>query len=486
MSARNTRSKINLCNLIIALLCAAAVFAYFLFPLWRVKVSYPFTAEALQEIVQETAAEGSEDTSSEDGETQPEDIVKDTLSFDPQDILGEEGVTLTLGITIRTTDVFAALFNANEQEVIQGILETNVDDMVDQILAPMNKIVKGVARSASKTALKDAVHDQVKAFYGEKTDEEVKQILSDAGVTDEYIDAEADKLLEKMEKGESIEVISNDVIASVENVLEKLNAKNAEFPKTLSPTTQESIKNSLESSLNTISNEDGTINMDEFVADLILNAIGGASESETAESKNAALSDTQTTSKTQQLKTELKSLFMEQIPPETAKTIASTLRYVCFFLLFTFFTWLYLIIKILAKRNNVNNSIKLKAPILLGCLPCWILCLIPNIAIFVVGRAAGADMLGGASLSFFSASIVSFIIGVFFCVFTIAYYGKLRKRIKQIASGAITERDDSNAARLERQRREQLHEAALSDDAYVKAYGTEAFEEDYDNDNSYE
>ena len=47
-------------------------------------------------------------------------------------------------------------------------------------------------------------------------------------------------------------------------------------------------------------------------------------------------------------------------------------------------------------------------------------------------------MLGALSISFMSAGLVSFIIGVGFIFFSIFYYGKLRKTLKRAAKEGYT------------------------------------------------
>ena len=120
-----------------------------------------------------------------------------------------------------------------------------------------------------------------------------------------------------------------------------------------------------------------------------------------------------------------------------ADTIAMVLQYISYVIYFTFFIWLYPIIKILAKLKKRNNGIKLGVPIWLGSIPYVVLCLLPTIALKVAtGTLAGslgdaAGMLSNLNISFFSCSLVSFIIGIVFFVFVIAYYGRLRKSLKR-------------------------------------------------------
>ena len=530
MAKRNTRSKIHICNVIIAILCLVAIITYFLFPFWKVKLSYTLDAQAVESMLSEVSSDSSdeetdensgggtdEDTESAEGddeqdvEDKADQLAADTLDIDLAEVLGEDGITLELGITVQTTDVFGALFNSDEAEVVRKILESNIDSMVDQLLNPINQLVKGATKSLSKVAIRNAVFDHVKQLpsYSNKTDEEVQELMNNAGVTDAYLDNEVEKIMTKMEQGVAVDVVSGDVINSVNGVLQKLSLQDPEIPSKLS--NEADVRKQVEDSLKKFATSDGQMNMDELVADIILNAMGSESEDSTTDEStdggedaaaqnkplNASYMESESSdesNKTYQLKAELKSKIMDELPADVANTIVTVLRYVCYVLFFTFFTWIYIIIKILAKINAKNNAVRLGVPIWLGCLPPLILCVIPTVGMLVAKKVIAQSFAGSMdaaaienlSLSFFSAGIVSYFIGVFFVFFVLFYYGRLRRRMKNISKGILSEHDSSAVAQAELQKQAKLREAAMSDNAYVQAVGEEYFEEDFNNDNSYE
>ena len=98
-----------------------------------------------------------------------------------------------------------------------------------------------------------------------------------------------------------------------------------------------------------------------------------------------------------------------------------------------------------------NPAIKLGLPIWLGSIPYVDLSLVPSLALSTLKNppAQLADMMGDAlenmsvlndlSINFFSCACVSFYIGIALAIFVIVYYGRLRKRLKKIAKGQITE-----------------------------------------------
>ena len=154
----------------------------------------------------------------------------------------------------------------------------------------------------------------------------------------------------------------------------------------------------------------------------------------------------------EQLKTALIDLLMEGLG-DAAETIAMVVKIISYVILFTFFTWFYLILKMLVKLRMKNPAIKLKLPIWLGSLPFWILYFLPTVGlkVLLMPEVAAAIELptetlaifNHLSINFFTCAWVSFIVGTFFFFFAIFYYGKLRKRLKKMKKGLIP--DDSVA-----------------------------------------
>ena len=490
-------------------------------PLWKIKLSYQLTTETVGGILADandtTQPDGvmpeTGNGETADGDSSLSQVAKDTLVIEgieitPEDLVGQDGVTLSISITLKTTDVFKSLSD-NAEKTVQNILDTNVDDMVDQLIEPMNKVVKNVAKAASKQALKQSVKDQVHAAYnGDKTAEEIDQLLQDAQITEEYINGKVETLIEEIYKPEAtVQDITYQVTETVEEVFEMLANADASFAnQSLSAAKKAEIEDLVEETLAFISNSDGNINMEEFLAQLVLEAMKSDSNEPTTGNDQAstpivgvsktlgntavqpmAQTPVQEMSATEQLKLEVRALLAQQIPVEAAETIASVLQIVSYIVFFTFFTWLYIIIKILAKLGNKNNAVKLKLPIILGWLPFLALCIIPSTAFSILKSqsaklgmdATSMAQFNSLSLSFSSASIVSFIVAFFFAVFTIAYYGKLRKKMKLISQGKAFDRGLGATQYAQPTK-------PLTDIQFVNDYANgDIYENDFDNDNYY-
>lgn len=436
--AKTTKSKVAICNIVIAVLCVLSIAAYFFFPLWKISLDYVMTAEMLQPTLDEIHVSG------RDGEE---------LTLDAKDICGEDGLTITLSLQIKTSDVFHSL-GADSAVAVHKIVENNVDNLVDQLNAPLTEIVKDAAKAVAKSTLKNEVRTQIKNAIADVVDEEVDQILIDAGITDAYIEDKLDKIMDLINADDAtVKGVSEEIANTVEEFCEKLANANTGYDELkdmeLSAEDKLKIEDSVAESLDAIAKDDGSISMDELLASLLLDVIGG--KEETPDDEQGALpsltpvfyAQTSTaksdSSTLDELKSELKAKLLEQIPPEAEATIAQVLKIVCYVLFFTFFTWIYIVVKILAKLNKRNNAVKLKLPIWLGWLPFLVLVVLPSIALSalqgsgMLGEEAGAAMSQFA-LRFSSSAIVSFIVAIFLALFCIFYYGRLRKRLKKGAT----------------------------------------------------
>jgi hypothetical protein len=531
MARRTTRNKVFICNLIITALCLLSIAAYFFMPLWKIKLSYQLTTETVGELL----AEANDNTQPPDalpetgagdtgmGETgnagvgssisnaATDVLVIEGIEIKPEDLVGENGVTLSLAITLKTTDVFHSL-KGDAEKTVQNFLDSNVDTMVDQLIEPMNKVVKNVAKAASKQALKQSVKEQVHQVYnGNKTPEEIDQLLQDAEITDAYIGDKVDTLIDELYKPDAtVQDVTYYVQETVEEVFDKLAEANPEFADaSLSTANKEEIEDLVEETLAFIANDGGDINMDEFLAQLVLQAIQGdsteASDTPTPQASAPItgvskplgaravqpMAQSQPSQKemsaTEELKIEVRALLAEQIPAEAAETIASVFQIISYVLFFTFFAWLYIIIKILAKLGNKNNAVKLKFPIVLGWIPFLVLWILPTAAFGILkGQSAklGMDATAAAhfnalSLSFSSASIISFIVAFTLAVFAIAYYGKLRKKMKLISQGKAFDRGLGATQYTQ-------PTAPMTDMQFVNGYANgDIYDNDYNNDNYY-
>ena len=444
MSKSGSRFTVFLFNILIALLSVAAVAALFFAPLWEIDVKYVMQKEVLEKILPEEAKE---------------------VNLD--EIVGD-GIPLSLTVSVQTKDTIRSALGKDARQSVTDLIENNVDKVVDELSPTFDEIAEKIVRSTAKTAVRDAVNEQVKNFLqnagSEATDERVSELLNQAGVDEEYINQKTDALLDAIyAENATVDGVSQKAVETVEEVFEKLDKSGvAEFQgAALTEENKEEIKNSIAEALSVIADENGNIDADDLAANLILEMLR-SSEDESEPAVAAMDFTTQETDSgsveedaTEQLKAEVKQMIMEKLTDETLDGIVLALRIVFGVLCFTAFTWAWLIVKMLFKAFSRNPAIKLKLPIWLGWLPFLALVLLPMGAMLLVKaqpsflvNLLGAEMMeslstffASASLSFSSAAWVAFAAAVALIILSIPY-GIFRRSLKRVKREDLDDEED--------------------------------------------
>ena len=423
----STRKTVFICNLAIIALCIVSIVAYFIMPFWRVNVKYTLTAETLEEILPDDTDTGSDDVNS----------IYEGINFSE---LLEEDIPLEISIELRTSDVLGSM-DSDSNKLVENILYNNVHNIIDQMDPYINDMVQKLVKTVVKTTFKEELKKQVKESLGEgTTDEKTQEELNNMGLSDEYIDEKTDALVDTIyTPGATVEDAVNETIDIVKDSIQKMQTdgtadyQNAE----LSPEAEAELRAQLEEKFAYLENEDGTLDPEGFTTDFLLDMLQGEDAASnltgaTLATPLSAKSD-DLTAEQNDAKEELKQVLTEKLMEligGASDTVAMVLQYISYVVWFTFAIWALPILKILLKLKKPNNAIKLGGPIWLGSLPFLVLCAAPMGALMIFGDQIG-KAIGGLSITFFSCSIVSFIIGIVLAVFTIVFYGRLRKQLKR-------------------------------------------------------
>ena len=494
MANLSTRKKVFICNLIISFLCIVSIASYFFLPFWKVKVSYTLTAETVQELIGDAMGDlggeggegGSGDSSSES--SSDEINYEDALgSIDLAGLVGD-GITLELAISLKTQDILSSL-TSDPAKLVETILTDNINSIVESLTPTIDQVAKNIVKTLAKMVLTEPIKAQVKEKLGATaTDEAVQEELKNLGLTETYIDDKVSDFVDVLyQEDATVDSVADATLSIVEDVFATVRENSDEYKDLeFNDEMKADIKDTIVEILSEFANEDGSVNPDTVISDLLLGLLEGekggnegSNDSNSDEGKpadgmaatasttviltNAQASDTASSSAnldeeaqdlSAQLTAALTSFLMDAVG-DAAKTIAMVVQIISYVILFTFFTWFYLILKIVVKCRLKNPAIKLKLPIWLGSIPFWILYLIPTVALMVLANppAALAEMMGAEtvtllttlfsslSINFFTCAWVSFAIGTFFFFFALFYYGKLRRRLRKMKKGLIP--DDS-------------------------------------------
>ncbi len=516
MEKQKIRKKVFICNLIITFLCILSIVGYFIMPFWKVEVSYTLTADSIKEMlnsaIEDESAEGdnelvrttkkvivatnaeendenesneendenssknesneendensSENESDENGDFDLDNALNE---IDFSEIVGEDGLTISLSLQLETKDILSS-YTAEPKTVVENILNENVSNLVDQLTPTINEIAKSAVKTATRTVLKEQLKEQVKNNLADvTTDEEAQRELDEMGLTDEYIKTQTDKLVDTFyEDDMTPEKAADATVEIVEDAMQKMKDSGREEFADIELTEEDKaeLKEEITEVLKEFTDDEGNLDMDGFVSKLLSELINSSEENDNSTEIEGmrtvtplAASGEQSSSDeaaeiSEELKAELTKSLMEQLD-DSVEIIALVFEYIGYVILFSFFTWAYLILKILVKTGMKNNAIKLKLPILLGSIPYIVLQLIPSTAISLLKNQPSwlfdnieisADELAEINtvmqplnIRFSCCAWLSFAIGCALFFFVIFYYGKLRRKMKKIKKNLLDE-----------------------------------------------
>ena len=432
----NTRKTVFFCNLVIIALCVLSIVSYFTTPFWSVKAEYILTAESLQSSI-----------SSAETETEGEKTAQ-TLAdgVDFTEIVGEDGISLRISLTLETADLLSAL-SAEPAVVVERILSDNVHNFVDEISGVLSEVIRTTTKLLIKSALKEGITVELHQVLGETlTDTETHAKLNAAGITDDYLNQKSTQLVNSLySDGSTAETLTNSTLQIVEESIQKMkDSGNPDYANLeFSEENRADLAEELTEQFKTFENEDGTLNLENFTTDFIMemflgeeNAENSAEETAGAVAKPLSAKttlDTEEDEKADDIRELLTEKIMETLEgaEETIASIATIISYV---ILVNFIIWALPIVKILLKMNKPNNAIKLGLPIWFGSAPFVVLSLIPNLILSIFITPASTDgAMSGLSIAFSSCAIVSFIVGIALAVFVLFFYGKQRRILKRSA-----------------------------------------------------
>ena len=423
-------------NVLFAIVCAAAIVMYFISPVWRIDLKANISNEMMHELT--------------GGEID-----------DLNEALGEDGTDVSLSIALDSMAVAQCLVQWDAAAMVSDILDRNLDSLATQLVAVIEPIAKNTiktqASSAVKTEIKNAVKDYLSSPENEVTEERVNELLTEAGVTDTYIEEKTDAIIDRLyTNGSSVDGVVDEVMTTVDEVYADLTASNVEEFQDIALTeeSRESIRSAVTDIVTDYADENGYINPEEIVNRLVIEALqsmsGESSEEEGAgtaaltAASYAAASEAQQSSdpsaqqssgssgSNEQLKTELKNYLSEQLlegPAAPAVFLPFVMLGLGILLAISLLSWVYLLLKILFKTFMKNKYVKVKMPIILGWFLFLFLMLLPNLALtYIPTMLAGvlpAEVLSVFTMltgtAFFSSAVYAAIAAAALIVLWIPY-----------------------------------------------------------------
>lgn len=418
-------------NVIITAICLASVLAYFALPLWKVNVSCTLTSEMFRSITGES------------GEN--EELMKEIA-----DELEKKPIDAAFDITLKTK-TFLASFASDGEKLVAKMVDYNAETLTNQLSGTVKEVSKAAVRATAKNSLKETLKDG-SAEYQWKDEETVN--------------AELDKLTDALMKDDAtVSSVSDAAADAIANVYK------SETGNDIPEADKQAAKAEMEKMLKEVADENGNIDADKLITDMLTQMLSGNSGSgnnengsgnnengdgngtgadketaaatftaaktstlfigtgeESGETAGSGGSSGETTGggeadSMQALKDSLTQAINEKIGGQM-NTFLLVMKITGGVILFTLFTWAYIVLKILCKAATANPVVKLKLPIWLGWLPFLILYAVPTGVIKLAGSASAetAAMLAGMNFSFFTCGIVSALAALALIIVWVPYH----------------------------------------------------------------
>lgn len=416
-------------NVIITAICLASVLAYFALPLWKVNVSCTLTSEMFRSITGES------------GEN--EELMKEIA-----DELEKKPIDAAFDITLKTK-TFLASFASDGEKLVAEMVDYNAETLTNQLSGTVKEVSKAAVRATAKNSLKETLKDG-SAEYQWKDEETVN--------------AELDKLTDALMKdGATVSSVSDAAADAIANVYK------SETGNDIPEADKQAAKAEMEKMLKEVADENGNIDADKLITDMLAQMLSGNSGSGNNENGdgNGTGADKETAAATftaaktsalfigtsegssetagsggssgettggseadsmQALKDSLTQAINEKIGGQM-NTFLLVMKITGGVILFTLFTWAYIVLKILCKAATANPVVKLKLPIWLGWLPFLILYAVPTGVIKLAGSASAetAAMLAGMNFSFFTCGIVSALAALALIIVWVPYHRLIQR-----------------------------------------------------------
>lgn len=424
-SMKNAPSKTLalILNAVVAALCTLSVAAYFFSPFLKIKSAIKFTPELAEKINSET------DNSSASGENPDEQqIISDVITQ-----MGKDGVKISMGFTLKTTDVFAAFNQDGGKSAINKIIDDNVKSVMNELDETITKVVGSVAKSTVKGSIKNSVKDAVgknedgtqKTIEADGRTYTVDEALNELGITDDFIDEQVDGVINSvMQKTTTVDEIADKMCDAVDNAYKKIAASDSEIknkylssmPEELKGEDREKVKENIKKTLEELGiDANSEINGEDLLYTVIGNMLanadknkekseeesatvgqitrfsasagGGAAVGLSGESSGETGGESSGTQNKTYTKEDVQQMISDKlnaaITDQTRDALCNVMKGFCFLIIFTLATWAWLIVKMIIKLFFKNPMIRLGLPLWLGNIPFWLLFALPN-AVFKI------------------------------------------------------------------------------------------------------
>lgn len=414
----SNRLSIFVFNIIILILSFLVITSYAVQPFWSVNAKIKLDKEQLVELIPlEEYPNANLDLALQNG-------IEFQASIEiPAELLWQTN-----------TKMLAQLFqqgnlNPDISEPIKALLDEQVDAIVNNLMPALKNVALEIAKSIAVEQTKQSIFSALSSYGSEA---EIQEKLNAYEFDDEWFNTQLDDLTAALQTEKTAEEATEIVLNTFDNIKASLKGTDDDAFSAIDNVDEDALRDAIQNGLAQFENEDGEIDLEDAIASLLLgglDALAPADDSAlvTANPVSASVEPQQDSATVQELKANVKEKVYDLLPENIIETIATALKISAFVLVFSIFTWAYIIIKILFKLFFRDNSVKLKLPLLLGHLPGLLLWLTPTLIFQFVKGSAEMQMF---TLHFASSGILA-VVAVFILFVISIPYCSMRQVLKR-------------------------------------------------------
>ena len=302
-------------------------------------------------------------------------------------------------------------------DVTVELIDKNIDALVDQLLPTVENLAVNTAKQLVVSKGKDILRSTLGI-----DNEELENRLADVD-----LDAAVDNIVTALKADDATtESVAQAVVDAMNDIMGDLEPTDTPSIDT------DTLKANVIASLEPYAKEDGSINFNEAIANIFNNMITSVDETAQAESEVVLLADSlneEQTDEVAELKINIRNMVLGVLGEDVHKTIGDVLKLLSIVLVLSMATWVYLMVKIVAKLFKKDNSVKFRVPILFGGLP-GLLWLVPSVIVHFISKNPSAAANPYNLTPSFAASGWLAIMGIVVLIVISAPYSALRNDLK--------------------------------------------------------
>ncbi|MBO4422165.1 MAG: hypothetical protein J5879_01910, partial [Clostridia bacterium] len=269
-------------NVVISVLCVAAIACYFIFPLYRISFSATFTKELADAIA--------------DNVTVPDEVKIEKTSVNEKTAaeitrsviksLGEKGLKISFSQTFYTETFLAAFFEfacyKNVKEAMHGRAlraEELIDGAIDSFMADAESAVTEIITATATAAAKEVVKAQIGGMIKDTSGDSYDEFIADMGSDSQKIDTLIERIIKAiLEENATVSSVTSVVLDSAEEVRELLlsNEKYAKYAENYDEDGRQYVKDVCGSVLSAFADESGKLMFKESLISMLLDALNQA------------------------------------------------------------------------------------------------------------------------------------------------------------------------------------------------------------------